>query len=141
MTKRARYNEDTPKSGLDIKSEICALLKKLNCTYEETAGIVYVTTPDGYVWDFTVPMERAHTAFLQLNDRVRAKTQVFDLPGNPDPGCIHAEPGELGTVVHVQIDHWPTVRFDRTGTATCVTDAEVEKIDEPGGDRASTASV
>lgn len=66
--------------------------------------------------------------FLTEGQRVRAIATVFDLPGNTDPGPIHAEVGELGTVIHVEPDFWPTVRFDRTGTCTCVTDFEVEPI-------------
>lgn len=73
--------------------------------------------------------------FLWLGQRVRAKVDIYDLPGNTDPhwhngtaGPVHAEPGETGTVVHVEKDFWPTVTFDKTGTSTCVTDGEVEPI-------------
>ena len=66
--------------------------------------------------------------FLQLGQRVRARIRVYDLPGNPDPGPIHAEPGEEGVVVHVQKGCWPTVTFNRTGTSTCVVPAEVEGL-------------
>lgn len=78
-------------------------------------------------------MTHKNTGFLKLGDRCRAKIRVYDLPGNKDPrwhdgtpGPIHAEPGELGTVVHVQEGHWPAVRFDRTRTVTDVTSDEVE---------------
>jgi len=66
--------------------------------------------------------------FLKEGQRVRAKIRVYDLPGNPDPGPIAAEPGEEGVVVFVEKGFWPTVTFDRTGWSTCVTDAEVEAI-------------
>lgn len=66
--------------------------------------------------------------FLREGQRVRAKIRVYDLPGNPDPGPIHAEPGEEGVVVFVEKGFWPTVTFDRTRTSTCVTDEEVEAI-------------
>ena len=66
--------------------------------------------------------------FLKVNQRVRAKVQVYDLPGNPDPGPIHAEEGEGGVCIHVEKGFWPTVKFDRTGTCTCVTDEEVEPL-------------
>lgn len=66
--------------------------------------------------------------FCSLGQRVRAKIRVYDCPGEEDQGPIHAEPGDLGTVVHVEEGFWPTVRFDRTGTATCVTDEEVVKV-------------
>ena len=49
----------------------------------------------------------------------------------PDPDYIHARVGELGTVVHVEYDkdeRVPTVRFDRTGTATIVGRDEIGVI-------------
>lgn len=70
--------------------------------------------------------------FLKLGQRVRAKGRVYDLPtldGQGDQGMVHAEPGEEGVAVHVQVGCWPTVTFDRTGTSTCVTDSEVEALD------------
>lgn len=69
--------------------------------------------------------------FLRLGQRCYAKVTIYDLPGNANPGPIHAEPGELGTVVHVEPGFWPTVTFDRTGTSTCVTDQEVEAVSRP----------
>lgn len=63
--------------------------------------------------------------FLKLDQKVRAITTVFDLPGNVDQGPIHANVGEIGVVIHVEDGFWPTVRFDRTGTSTCVTSFEV----------------
>ncbi|HVE14330.1 MAG TPA: hypothetical protein VNI01_13100 [Elusimicrobiota bacterium] len=72
--------------------------------------------------------DRDDLDFAKMGDRVRAKVRVYDLPGNPDPGPIHAEPGEMGTVVHTEEGFWPTARFDRTGTATCVTSDEVEVV-------------
>lgn len=66
-------------------------------------------------------------------DRVKAIKQITEsgkLPGNPnakslDPDWIHAEAGELGTVVHDLAD-LPTIRFDRTRTATIVRDDEIK---------------
>lgn len=69
-----------------------------------------------------------NTCFLNYGDRVRAIIRVYDLPGTDDPGIIHAEPGDEGVVVHTQEGLWPTVTFDKTGTSTCVTTEEVEKI-------------
>lgn len=68
--------------------------------------------------------------FLKMGDRVRAKFRLFDLPhqSKNDWGWVSAEAGELGTVVHTQKGYWPTVRFDQTGCATCVTDLEVEQV-------------
>lgn len=66
---------------------------------------------------------------VEEGDRVRAMIQVLEEgPGgtpNPDAkpcetGWVHAEPGDLGTVVHVEPGLHPTVRFDKTKTATCV---------------------
>ncbi len=64
----------------------------------------------------------------KLGMRVRAKCRVYDLPGNVDPGIIHAETGDEGVVVHTQSGCFPTVTFDRTQTSTCVTENEVELI-------------
>lgn len=67
--------------------------------------------------------------FLKLGDRVRAKFRIWDQPNIGETwGWVSAEAGELGTVVHVQKGCWPTVRFDDTGCATCVTDFEVERM-------------
>lgn len=68
--------------------------------------------------------------FLKMGQRVKAKFRIWDLPHQSDGdwGWVSAEPGELGTVVHVQEGYWPTVRFDGTGCATCVTDLEVEPV-------------
>lgn len=65
--------------------------------------------------------------FLRVGQRVKALIKVWD--GGPDSGdFLHAEAGELGTVVHVEPGFWPTVRFDRSGTSTCVSDFEVEPV-------------
>ena len=77
---------------------------------------------------------------LKVGDRVRARIRVLEEGPNSSydpnaksctPGWLHAEPGELGTVVHADPPQvWPTVRFDRTGTATCVIDEEVERVED-----------
>ena len=64
--------------------------------------------------------------FLNVGDKVRAKIRVWDLPGNPDPGPIRAEPGEEGVCIWTQEGHFPAVKF--TGGITDVTPEEVEKI-------------
>lgn len=71
--------------------------------------------------------------FLNVGQRVRAIVRVYDLPGNLDPGPVHAEKSEFGTVVHVEPGYWPTVTFDRTGTSTCVTDLDVEPTNDRMG--------
>lgn len=75
-----------------------------------------------------------------VGDRVKAVKQITEsgkLPGNPeaDPlDCdgIHAEAGEFGTVAHWHEGILPTVRFDRTGTATMVRDDEIELVPSEG---------
>jgi hypothetical protein len=81
---------------------------------------------------------------LKVGDRVRAKIRVYECPGkdsgppNPDSvvryggeyiraDYVHAEPGELGTVVGLDDDR-VQVRFDRTETASDVTAIEVEHV-------------
>lgn len=72
----------------------------------------------------------------KINTRVKAVIQITEsgkLPGDPeakplDSGWIHAEPGELGTVVHSDGGFLPSVRFDRTGTVTCVRDDEIQEV-------------
>lgn len=68
--------------------------------------------------------------FLNIGDKVKAKFRIFDLPSGheDDWGPVAAEAGEEGTVVHVETDYWPTVRFDNTGRASEVTDFEVEPL-------------
>jgi hypothetical protein len=41
------------------------------------------------------------------------------------PDYIHANKGESGTIEHIDGDGMPTVRFDRTGTATVVGSDEI----------------
>jgi hypothetical protein len=43
----------------------------------------------------------------------------------PDRAYIHAEDGDTGVVEHIDGDGEPTVRFDRTGTATVVGPDEI----------------
>jgi hypothetical protein len=45
----------------NIYNEIKAHLESLKCKWVETSGIVFVTTPEGVVWDFTIPMRSKHT--------------------------------------------------------------------------------
>lgn len=69
----------------------------------------------------------------------RTATRLHD-----NPNYVHAEPGELGTVVEtnypqeiidqdtgevMSLDTVPTVAFDRTGTATIVCDDEIELVE------------
>jgi hypothetical protein len=78
----------------------------------------------------TSPFFKNPGDFLKEGQRVRARFRIFDLPGKPDEdwGWVSANAGEMGTVVHAQEGLWPTVRFDQTGCATCVTDFEVVPV-------------
>lgn len=87
------------------------------------------TTPPGVVSFNLNPdaLNTANTNFLQEGDKVIALVEVYDLPNQANN--LHcASPGDTGIVVHAQEGHWPTVRFERTGYSTCVTDREVEKV-------------
>ena len=46
----------------------------------------------------------------------------------PDGNYIHAVGGDLGEVLHLNADGLPTVRFDRTGTATLVGLDEIQPL-------------
>jgi hypothetical protein len=69
---------------------------------------------------------------FEKGQRLMATAQVTEngrLPGDPNAqfpqgAYIHAEPGDVGVVEGVD-DGIPTVRFDRTGTATIVGEEEV----------------
>jgi hypothetical protein len=75
--------------------------------------------------------------------RVTATHQITEaggeVVGDPDavfpaPNYIHAEDGELGTVEHCEAgpNGEPTVRFDRTGTATIVAHREIAIVPPKG---------
>jgi hypothetical protein len=91
------------------------------------------TAKDRKNYDFsrrTSPFFENPEKFLKLGQRVRAKFRIWDTPdrSGSDWGWVSAETGEEGVVVHVEKGYWPTVRFDKTGCATCVTDFEVEPL-------------
>jgi hypothetical protein len=49
----------------------------------------------------------------------------------PHPAYIHAEPGDEGVVEDLnQEEDIPSVRFDRTGTATIVFEPEIKEVGE-----------
>lgn len=68
--------------------------------------------------------------FLKAGQRVKAVVSITEKRGSADHVAYHAQPGEFGTVVHVEKGFWPTVKFERTGTMTCVTPLEVELLEE-----------
>jgi hypothetical protein len=68
------------------------------------------------------PDEFVQNAFV--GQRVKAIRQIYEVQERgPDRHAVlevWAEMGDEGTVVHVQKGYLPTVRFERTGTATIV---------------------
>jgi len=73
-------------------------------------------------------VEPAFPQFLAVGDRVVTTARIVET-GSPEfQNHVHAEVGELGTCVHAQEGYLPTVRFDRTKTATIVFEMEVEKV-------------
>lgn len=53
--------------------------------------------------------------------------QGRDAASFPQPEYIHARAGDIGRVELID-DDTPTVRFERTGTATVVGDLEIEEV-------------
>lgn len=51
----------TEESSMNVQKMIRELLESQGCTILETKGIWYVTTPEGKVWDMTVPLGKADT--------------------------------------------------------------------------------
>jgi len=43
---------------INIYNIIKGCLVTLGCTWSESNGIVTITTPDGDVWDFTIPLKK-----------------------------------------------------------------------------------
>jgi hypothetical protein len=80
-------------------------------------------------------------SLLRKGTRVRATRRIVENDTEPDKtaspcegGWVHALPGDVGTVEDetVTVDglEFPTVRFDRTRTATAVFLYEIEVISE-----------
>jgi hypothetical protein len=75
-----------------------------------------------------VPPPAPRESFLTEGDRVEALVQISEtFPGASVPH-IHAEPGDLGECEFTEPGVYPTVRFERTGTASAVTPEEVRKV-------------
>jgi hypothetical protein len=55
---RKNPNRRTTMSIMDVRQQILKFLVREGCSVREEHGIVYVTTPDGKVWDFTAPRRR-----------------------------------------------------------------------------------
>jgi hypothetical protein len=62
-----------------------------------------------------------------VGDKVKAVKQIRENNFNGQETWTHAEPGDTGEIIHRNEWFLPTVRFDRTGTATIVTPTEIEK--------------
>jgi transcriptional regulator with XRE-family HTH domain len=85
---------------------------------------------DDAPWDLVKPLRT-------FQQRCKAKVTITESggPGDeeaefPDPGYIHARPGDVGTVMYVDAEGIATVRFDASGTATIVHRDEIEFVDE-----------
>lgn len=63
---------------------------------------------------------------LKEGDKVKAKDTVYDLP--PDKSLVHADPGDLGEVIHVEPGH-RTVRFFPRKTCTDVHWTEIDLVE------------
>lgn len=57
MPPRLMVRPKTP-FGVDVVARVYSVLSELGCTLHVEAGIVTVTTPEGEVWDFTVPQRK-----------------------------------------------------------------------------------
>jgi len=64
---------------------------------------------------------------LNVGDKVTANKIITEGGGDVDLNAtfpmksyVHALPGDVGEVIHLQEEGLPTVRFERTGTATIV---------------------
>ena len=51
---------------MDINKLLHDTLAAKGCTIETSYGIWYVTTPEGDVWDMTVPMQRSKSGYVPL---------------------------------------------------------------------------
>jgi hypothetical protein len=111
--------------GVDLKGKVCGLLRDLGCTLEEV-GIVNITTPDGTVWDLTIPMMVASIPVddLKRGDMVTA-LQHLDEPG------ADVRPGTVGVVFEEKNAYkdggGPMVKWMNMGTCN-VYDGQVSKV-------------
>ena len=64
----------------------------------------------------------------KIGDRVKATTRIDEMHFvNPNKDWSHAWSGDLGTIEYIDQEGYPTVRFDKTGTATVVGLSEIRK--------------
>lgn len=73
----------------------------------------------------------------KVGQLIRARKRIVeggcDCPGDPgakfpEENYIHAEPGDLGCIMHVTEDGTPDAQFCRTQTGTIVADEEIEVL-------------
>jgi hypothetical protein len=67
-----------------------------------------------------------------IGDKVKATKKIREGDFNGHKVWVHAYPGDTGTVIHINENHLPTVRFDKSLTATLTFSSEIEKVDGPG---------
>lgn len=72
---------------------------------------------------------------FKLKAPVRALKQIVEEDIEPisdalpcTPGWVHANPGDIGVVEHIDGDGSVTVRFTESGTATLILDGEIEEV-------------
>jgi len=133
-------NEEGKLTGLPFNRELRGLDGEV---YDIVAGTFFVSRKDdeGESISLTEGDIKKYALKFELlwaeGTRVRAVSQITEggeTPGDraaefPARGYIHAEPGEVGVIEHVEeATNAPTVRFERTGTATVVGPQEVEVV-------------
>jgi len=67
---------------------------------------------------------------MKVGDRIKAKTEIADFDICQQKRHVHAQVGDLGTIIRTYMspDLCPIVRFDLTGTTTMVAPIEVEVV-------------
>ena len=66
---------------------------------------------------------------LQVGTEVRARVRIVDHSDGSGPSVVHAEPGDLGTVVGMVADCLPTVTWHPSGTTfDCDPETELEVV-------------
>jgi hypothetical protein len=133
-----------------IQSAIASISNDLLNKYFDVEDWLTAPTPDMGTFPIESEEQLRSLSFITKNrkelnvsynveDRVKATgtiTENGNLPGDPNAAFpageyIHALAGDEGTVVYVDVDgevDVPTVRFDRTGTATIVSDSEIRRV-------------
>lgn len=140
MKKLAKLQEDAAmltriSYGLPVKSKNLHWVKvKLESTWDEIDALLTHLKDEDLTRTVTTLKKNRYfkcpEKFLKLGQRVKAKVSIAEERNDMQYDIFHARPDELGTVIHVEKGFWPTVKFDRTSTSTCVTPLEVEPVKE-----------